>query len=119
MAKENEIVKLRVLENFHILLWLVKDLCWCMQWRQIGIIMIIPTLIFAFFITYKSRKQQSELFHNMAVIMWILANSTWMLGEFYYHDRFRNIALLFFILGLLIVTVYYLKSVLLIGRKTK
>jgi hypothetical protein len=50
--------------------------------------------------------------------MWILANSTWMLGEFYYNDGFRNFALLFFVMGLFIVAYYYLIAGLTKGNKT-
>lgn len=118
MAEESYSGKLRSLENFHIVLWLIKDFCWCMLWRPLGIVMIVPTLIFALYITYKSKHIRVEWFHNLAVVMWILANSTWMLGEFYYNDGFRNFALLFFIMGLFIVAYYYLIAGLTKGNKT-
>jgi hypothetical protein len=108
MSNETYSGKLRALENFHIVLWLIKDFCWCMLWCPLGIVMIAPTLFFALYITFKSRNIRVELFHNLAVVMWILANSTWMLGEFYYNDQLRNFALVFFIFGLLIVTYYYM-----------
>lgn len=99
---------LRRFENFHIVLWLIKDFCWCMNWRPLGLIIIFPTLAFALFITFKSKNLKSELFHNLAVIMWILANSTWMLGEFYFNDSLRHYAMLFFVAGLLLVLYYYI-----------
>jgi hypothetical protein len=99
--------KFRALENFHIVLWLVKDLCWCMIWRPIAIFMIIPTFIFAVYITYHSRSNKSELFHNLAVIMWIMANSTWMIGEFYFQDGLKEIALTCFVCGLLLIGYFY------------
>jgi len=34
----------RKLENLHIVFWLFKDISWCMIWRELGILMIIPTL---------------------------------------------------------------------------
>jgi hypothetical protein len=105
--------KLRAFENFHIVLWLIKDFCWCMLWRPLGLIMIIPTLAFAIFITYKSMHLKVDLFHNIAVVMWILANSTWMLGEFYFNDGLRNFALVFFIAGLLIIGYYYVVEIFL------
>ncbi len=98
----------RALENFHIVLWLVKDLCWCMLWKPFALFMIIPTFIFAIYITFESRKNKNELFHNIAVMMWILANSTWMIGEFYFKDGLKNGALLFFIIGLLLISYFYL-----------
>lgn len=99
--------RLRSFENFHIVLWLIKDMCWCMLWKPIGIIMILPTLAFALFIAYKSKENKTELFHNLAVIMWILANSIWMLGEFYFNDSTRNFSLVFFILGFVFIGYFY------------
>lgn len=105
-------IKYRALENFHIVLWLIKDMCWCMLWKPLGIFMIIPTFLFGLFITYNSRKIKAELYHNLAVLMWILANSTWMIGEFYFNDGLRNLALAFFITGLLLVSYFYLGKLL-------
>lgn len=103
--------KYRAVENFHIVLWLVKDLCWCMAWKPLALFMIIPTFIFAVFITSSNRNNRSELFHNLAVLLWILANSTWMIGEFYFHDSLKTIALVFFTTGMLIVGYYYLSLI--------
>jgi hypothetical protein len=97
----------RALENFHIVLWLFKDLCWCMLWKPFALFMILPTFIFAIYITFNSRKSVTELFHNIAVIMWIMANSTWMIGEFYFKDGLKTIAFVFFVTGLLVVGTYY------------
>ena len=104
--------KNRALENFHIVLWLIKDMCWCMLWKPFAIFMIIPTFIFAVFITYNSRNSRAELFNNIAVLMWILANSTWMIGEFYFQDGLNNIALVFFISGLLLISYFYISKLL-------
>jgi hypothetical protein len=111
--KENSLFRtIREYENMHILLWLVKDTCWVASaaypWLRIpGMIMIVPTLLVAIFITWKSRNDQADLFHNTAVCMWISANATWMTGEFFYNDGTRPIALGFFIAGLIVVTIYY------------
>ena len=98
---------LREYENLHITLWLLKDTCWVMLWKLGGVIMIAPTLGLAIHIAYKSRKNLHDFFHNIAVCLWICANAVWMVGEFFYEDSFRNYALVFFILGLLAVSVYY------------
>lgn len=100
--------QLRSFENFHIVLWLIKDMCWCMLWKPLAIAMILPTLAFAVYITYKSRAFKAELYHNLAVIMWILANSIWMLGEFYFNDRSKYLALIFFIFGFVFIGYYYI-----------
>jgi len=65
--------------------------------------MILPTFIFAVFIAYNDRKNKSELFDNLAIMMWIIANSIWMVGEFYFKDGLKILAFAFFIVGLLLI----------------
>jgi hypothetical protein len=100
--------KIRQVENLHILLWLLKDTCWVLIWKTGGMIMIVPTLFVAFYITFLSRKNIPELLHNIAVTCWIIANSIWMIGEFYFDDETRTFASIFFILGLAVILFYYL-----------
>jgi hypothetical protein len=102
---------IRDFENFHILLWLLKDTCWLMEWRVAGSISIVPTLAFALYITYRSRESTTELVHNSAVCFWIVANSLWMLGEFFYEDTTRPMAVWFFVAGLALVVGYYLSRI--------
>lgn len=99
--------KLREYENFHIVLWLLKDTCWVMDFKIPGLIMILPTISVAIHITWLHRKSMSELFHNLAVVLWISANSVWMIGEFFFNDTLRPIATVFFIIGLILVAAYY------------
>lgn len=74
--------RLREYENFHIVLWLLKDTCWVMDFKVPGLIMILPTISVALHITWLHRKSMAELLHNLAVVLWISANSVWMIGEF-------------------------------------
>lgn len=99
---------LREYENLHVALWLLKDTCWVLTWKVPAMLMIIPTLLVAIHITWRSRKHISDLFHNAAVCLWISANATWMTGEFFYDDGTRPYALVFFISGMIVVTIYYL-----------
>lgn len=98
---------LRKYENFHIVLWLIKDTCWCADLHTMGIIMIIPTLLAAIHITWLSRETLAELVHNMAVTCWITANAIWMTGEFFYKDSLRPYAIVFFSIGLAVIGTYY------------
>lgn len=98
----------RKFENFHIFLWLLKDTCWVMGFQIMGVFMIVPTISMAVFITWKSRKITTELFHNLAVCCWVVANSVWMIGEFFYDDTTRPYVTVFFIIGLLLMAFYYL-----------
>jgi hypothetical protein len=97
----------RWIENAHILLWLIKDTCWALVWKPGGLFMIIPTLSVAIYILVKSKKHRAEFFHNAAVVLWISANSVWMIGEFYSRET-RPAAVIIFLCGLGLLIVYYL-----------
>lgn len=96
----------RWLENGHILLWLVKDTCWALEWKIGAFVMILPTVAMAFYLLWRSRGHRADVFHNIAVCLWILANSTWMTGEFI-KVELRPVAAIFFFIGLMVLAVYY------------
>lgn len=102
------IKKLRDIENLHITLWLIKDASWVMLWKPLGMFMILPTVFVAFYLTIKSWSDLKERLHNMAVCCWILANSTWMTGEFYFDDHFRPMASTLFVLGLVCIAYWHI-----------
>lgn len=97
----------RWIENLHILLWLFKDMCWAVVWRPGGIAMIVPTVSVAIYLLIKSRGRRTEVYHNAAVVMWISANSTWMIGEFFNKDL-RPTAVVLFGIGICILLFYYI-----------
>ena len=99
---------IRRYENLHIAFWLVKDACWCLLFKPLGMLMIIPTLYVAIDITWRSRNVRMDLFHNIAITLWICANATWMTGEFFFEDHLRPYAMVFFTLGLIVIAYYYL-----------
>lgn len=99
----------RKLENLHILFWLIKDLCWCLIIKWLGVVMIVPTLSVAIYIAWRSRHIVSELTHNIAITLWIMANSMWMISEFLKVDeQVKPYCIIPFSLGLLILLYYYL-----------
>ena len=104
--------RFRRVENLHILFWLIKDACWALNFSWPAMIMILPTLGAAIVITMQTRKIISELMHNLAILLWITANCTWMIGEFFAWDEgefgLRKMALIPFSAGLAILAVYYL-----------
>ena len=100
------------IQNTHILLWLLKDACWVMGFKLFGIFMIIPTLLVAVYLTIKSKNDKVSFYHNLGICSWIIGNSTWMLGDFYFKDAWRNQASFFFILGIAIILFYYLTQYL-------
>ncbi|HVZ56460.1 MAG TPA: hypothetical protein VG870_07360 [Chitinophagaceae bacterium] len=105
----------RKMENLHIVFWLLKDISWCMIWRVLGIAMILPTLTIALVIAWRTRQIKSELAHNLAIAFWIMANSLWMISEFFKFDTMpvwrgyegKHLALVPFMLGVAILTYYY------------
>lgn len=109
-------LRYRKMENLHIVFWLFKDVSWCMIWRPLGIAMIFPTLIIAIIIAYRTRQLMSELCHNIAIVVWIAANSYWMITEFWGIDEnivygsisYKHIAIIPFVLGILILAYYYM-----------
>lgn len=106
----------RKMENLHIVFWLFKDISWCLVWKPLGILMIIPTLIIAIIITIRNRKLMSETCHNAAIVFWIAANSYWMISEFLHFDTavvygditFKHLSIIPFTIGILILAYYYL-----------
>lgn len=100
--------KYRRMENMHILFWLVKDTCWCLSFKWLGIVMVIPTLLIAALICWRTRNIISEFTHNLAVIFWICANSFWMMTEFFgYPESTKYYALIPFGLGMAVLVYYY------------
>jgi hypothetical protein len=98
----------RVIENAHIFLWLLKDTCWITLWKPGGVFMIFPTLSMAFYILWKSRHHRAEVFHNLAICLWISANSVWMLSEFFNVEKqYKKFAVYIFLTGIALLLVYY------------
>jgi hypothetical protein len=106
----------RRMENMHIVFWLVKDISWCMIWKELGIAMFIPTLSIAIIIAWRTRHIRAELAHNLAIAFWITANGYWMISEFFGFDEMlvwreftgKQMALIPFFTGALILLYYYI-----------
>ena len=121
MSRLNEAVytipaRYRRMENMHIAFWLMKDISWCMLWKELGITMIVPTLSVAIWIAWRNRQIKSELAHNLAIVFWISANAYWMISEFFEFDTIgiwknftgKHLALIPFSIGALILLYYYI-----------
>jgi hypothetical protein len=107
--------RFRRVENLHILFWLIKDACWALNLRIPALVMIVPTMSVAVLIAWQTRHIFSELLHNITVALWITANCTWMIGEFYGWDEnlwgpygLRQASVIPFAVGLLLLAYYYL-----------
>ena len=114
--KYNIPYKYRKMENLHIVFWIFKDIGWCMGFAWLGIFMIIPTMIISIVIALRTRNIVSELCHNLAITVWISANSFWMCTEFFGVDHLivygnitvKHLAMIPFVAGILILGYYYL-----------
>jgi hypothetical protein len=106
----------RKMENLHIVFWLFKDIAWCLSLKLLGVTMIIPTMAISIIIAWRTRKIVSELCHNLAITVWISANSFWMCTEFFGVDHLvvfgattvKHLAMIPFVTGVLILAYYYL-----------
>ena len=106
----------RKMENLHIVFWLFKDIAWCLSLKLLGVTMIIPTMAISIIIAWRTRKIVSELCHNLAITVWISANSFWMCTEFFGVDHLvvfgtttvKHLAMVPFVTGVLILAYYYL-----------
>lgn len=109
-------MRYRMMENLHIVFWLLKDICWCVIYKPLAIAMIFPTLIIAIVITVRNKHYVSEICHNLATVFWIFANSLWMSLEFLELDAeplygtmtYKHLAVIPFGIGILILAYYYL-----------
>ena len=118
---KNEVIyniplRFRKMENLHIVFWLFKDIAWCLIWKPLGIMMIFPTLIISIIIAWRTRDFMSELCHNLAITVWISANSYWMISEFFHFDSlplfgdltYKHLAMIPFSIGILLLCFYYI-----------
>jgi hypothetical protein len=102
--------KIRHYENLHIPLWLLKDTCWMLQWKTLGVSMIIPTITVAIIISIKTWKEKDDEFWiNLAICFWIAANSYWMICEFTKHEEIKDYAGFPFVVGMISVLYFYIK----------
>lgn len=69
-----------------------------MEYKVLGCIMILPTIIAAFWIMKKTYGLPN-FWINVAVMFWILANASWMVIEFF-HLTYKVYTLPFFLLGI-------------------
>ena len=111
-----DVSQLKKKENIHIFFWLIKDFCWSLEIKWLALFMILPTFSLAIIIFWNSRLIISEAYHNFAICFWILANSIWMIGEFY-NKELRVFAASLFLLGLITLLIYYSKMYLLKLKK--
>ena len=107
-ASATRVAGIAAIDNMHVLLWLIKDTCWLLEWRALGTFMIAPTIAVAVMLAFRSRGDRL-FWINLAICFWITANSYWMLSEFFEFEQLKNYAGIPFACGFVAVATYYLK----------
>lgn len=102
------IKNVRQLENAHIFFWLIKDICWMMQYKTAGMIVAVPTFSMALYLTLATFRYKEHFYPNLAVLCWISANIVWMTGEFFFFN-FAPAALFLFVSGVIVISYYFLR----------
>lgn len=100
--------RIKKYESLHIVFWLVKDSCWMLELKWLGIVMVVPTLTIAAVIVYFTRKI-TDVYLNLAILCWICANSYWMFIEFFTKGDHKLLATFPFGLGFLFIGIFYYK----------
>lgn len=80
-----------------------------LEWRWLGVIMVVPTVLTALYILWKS-KGYNEFYINLAICFWITANSFWMCSEFFGFVEYKDYSGIPFVLGMIAVIYYYMKQ---------
>lgn len=102
------------METIHIPLWLVKDICWLMEYRTLGVIIAVPTVLVALLMCVITFKEKDHFLPNVSIAFWIMANANWMFAEFYELDT-KSYSIYPFLLGVFAFAIFiYIK---LIDRK--
>eukprot|EP01041_Mallomonas_annulata_P009176 gene9176-19010_t len=77
-------------EGLHVLCWLGKDCAWNHMNIIMWYIFLIPTLLVAVDFVWTSLRKKhsvSEQVHYTATLLWVLGNTIWAMGEFYFPSQ--------------------------------
>jgi hypothetical protein len=107
MKSQRQLSLVNFLETVHIPLWLIKDICWLMEYRTLGVIVAFPTVLVALVMVVISFKDKVLIWTNLSILFWILANANWMLAEFYNWPT-KNYSIWPFLIGLLTFSIFLL-----------
>jgi hypothetical protein len=103
-------VTVRGCENVHIYLWMLKDLGWMLDHKEIGITFGTFALLWLFVLGYNARKHANneELYFILPTFLWLFGNYLWMISNVFHHsDVYRFPASCFFMLALVSIVLYF------------
>lgn len=81
---KNLLFSVRGIENFHIYLWLLKDLCWSLDYTICGTIFGVCAMFFTIVIMYNrfTFGNTEEVLFSIPLCLWLFGNFWWMRTEF-------------------------------------
>lgn len=81
-----EFVVVTTVENLHTYLWILKDLAWAQAWYLPGWVCGSNAVLLSFLVCMGSlmHRELTDLWHNLAQLLWLSANFIWMAGDL--HD---------------------------------
>jgi hypothetical protein len=106
-------------DNFHIYLWIVKDLAWIQNWFWIGHVFGGLAMLWTWFIILKCfwNRERTQAWISLSQFFWLCANFLWMSGELHdskypndksvYHARNKDAGYML-ITALVMISTYYL-----------
>lgn len=97
-------------ENVHIYLWIAKDLCWIND-NKAGIFFGACALLWVGVLFYHAEihKNRREKFMTLILLIWLLANYIWMVGNLLYKtDVYRQQAANLMTLDLGLLGLYFI-----------
>lgn len=75
-------------ENFHIYLWIAKDLCWTQSWYYPAYFFGSSAMAWCLILLYHAITARcvTEVYMLIPMILWLCANFIWMSGEVFHGD---------------------------------
>lgn len=97
----------KILQVFHIPIWILKDLCWMLGWGWMSLILSVPAIFISILIiNYTAGVKKLE---NYIILCWLTANTFWLMDE-KLNANTHYLSIIFFIIGIFISIRYLNES---------